>query len=87
MSVNEQNLTGRKYRVWDAANNIWKRLSFWTKASDVELNDGTTVESAISTINTNLSIAIGFTGTTDEVEAAILDGEITEGMTVIITDD
>lgn len=48
MPISEQDITGRKYRVWDTANNIWKRFSFWTKASDVELNSGSTVEIALT---------------------------------------
>ena len=55
MSVNETNLVGRKYRVWDAANNIWKRLSFWTKASDVEMENGTSLENEIGAIKSTLS--------------------------------
>ena len=55
MPISESILTGRKYRVWDAANSIWKRLSFWTKASDVEMNDGSTVESTIGNIIGNLT--------------------------------
>lgn len=52
----ENIVTGKKYRILkDEAGKIWDRISFWTKASDVELNSGTTVESAISTINTSLS--------------------------------
>ena len=55
MAVNETIITGRMYRVWDKANSIWKRFSYWTKASDVEMNDGTTVENTVSQLKTNLT--------------------------------
>lgn len=55
MSINEQKVTGKRYRVWDSTHNIWKRLSFWTKASDVELNDGTTVEAKIDELKSSLT--------------------------------
>lgn len=41
--------TGKKYRILvDAVNDIWDRISFWTKASDVEFNDGSNLEDAKS---------------------------------------
>lgn len=55
MAVNETIITGRMYRVWDKANSIWKRFSYWTKASDVEMNDGTTVENTVSQLKTNIT--------------------------------
>lgn len=47
-TVEEIKITGRKYRVWDAVNNIWKRVSYWTKASDVEFDDGSNAEDKIT---------------------------------------
>ncbi len=55
MSVIEDIVLHKKYRIWDEIANKWKRYSFWSKASDVELNDGTDVESAISALNLSLS--------------------------------
>lgn len=44
-TVNEQIVTGRKFRkLIDEASRLWLRISFWTKASDVEFNDGETAE-------------------------------------------
>ena len=38
-NVNEQIVTGKKYRILtDAAQKVWDRISFWTKASDVEID-------------------------------------------------
>ena len=42
-------VTGRKYRI-KAAENIWDLISFWTKASDVEMNDGTNLENSFSNL-------------------------------------
>lgn len=48
MAVNETILTGRKFRkLIDEVNKQWQRISFWTKASDVEFNDGSTAESKL----------------------------------------
>lgn len=41
MAVNETIVTGRKFRKCiDAASKAWQRISFWTKSSDVEFEDG-----------------------------------------------
>lgn len=49
-TVEETIITGRKYRIWDAVNNIWKRVSYWTKASDLEFEDGLNGEDEIETL-------------------------------------
>ncbi len=52
MAINEQIVTGRKFRKCiDAANKAWLRISFWTKASDVEFDDGRTLQQKLGTIN------------------------------------
>ncbi len=52
MAVNEQIVTGRKFRkLVDEAAKLWQRISFWTKASDVEFNDGKTAEEKIGSLN------------------------------------
>ena len=50
--VNEVIVTGRvKRRLIDQAAKLWQRLSYWTKASDVEFDDGKTAEEKIGNIN------------------------------------
>lgn len=50
--VNEVIVTGRvKRRLIDKAAKLWQRLSYWTKASDVEFNDGKTAEEKLGNIN------------------------------------
>lgn len=45
MAMTENIVLGKLYRVLtDVTNDVWDRLSFWKKATDVELNDGTTLE-------------------------------------------
>lgn len=44
-------VTGRKYRTKDANNN-WNIFSFWTKSTDVEMNDGTILEDDMSELQT-----------------------------------
>lgn len=52
MTVNEQIVTGRKFRkLVDEATKLWQRISFWTKASDVEFDDGSTAETKMGAIN------------------------------------
>ena len=51
MAINETISTGNKYRrLKDATNKIWQRLSFWTKASDVEFDNGSTAEASLGSI-------------------------------------
>ena len=53
MTINEQIVTGRKFRkLIDEASRLWLRVSFWTKASDVEFDDGEDAETKISIIQT-----------------------------------
>lgn len=43
--MTENIVTGKKYRICtDATRDTWDRVSFWTKASDVYCDDGTTAE-------------------------------------------
>ena len=47
--VNEQIVIGRAFRkLVDQANNVWMKISFWTKASDVEFDDGKNAEEKFS---------------------------------------
>lgn len=53
--VNEEIVTGRvKRRLIDKAAKRWQRLSYWTKASDVEFNDGKTAEEKVTSIDQKL---------------------------------
>ena len=48
MAINETISTGNKYRrLKDASTKLWQRLSFWTKASDVEFDNGATAETSL----------------------------------------
>lgn len=60
MSNRERIVTGQKYRILsDFSNKIWDRISFWTKASDVEMDDGSNVESRISSQTSSISTLSG----------------------------
>jgi len=51
MAVNETIVTGRKLRkLINEANKLWQRISIWTKASDVEFDDGQTAETKMGAI-------------------------------------
>lgn len=51
MALNEQIVTGRKFRKCiDAVNKVWQRISFWTKACDVEFEDGMSAEAKIGAV-------------------------------------
>lgn len=50
--VNEVIVTGRKKRrLINKESKLWQRLSYWTKASDVEFDDGKTAEEKLGNIN------------------------------------
>lgn len=50
--MKETIVTGRKFRrLADEAQNLWQRISFWTKASDLEFDDGKTAEAKVGSIN------------------------------------
>lgn len=52
MAINETIVTGRKFRkLIDEATKQWQRISFWTKASDVEFDDGNTLQNKLGGIN------------------------------------
>lgn len=54
--LNEKIITGRKFRkLLDKKNKLWLRLSFWTKASDVEFDDGTVLEGKFDTFTDNVN--------------------------------
>lgn len=75
MAVNEQIVTGRKFRkLIDEANKLWQRISFWTKASDVEFNDGKNAETKFGAIN----------GVTDSLTSTVVPFTQSAG-TVIVT--
>lgn len=68
MAINETIATGRKFRkLIDEVNKIWQRISFWTKAEDVEFNDGSTAEIKIGTIN---GVTDSLTSTASNVAAS-----------------
>lgn len=52
MAINEEIVTGRKFRkLVDEAAKLWQRISFWTMACDLEFNDGKTAEEKLGKIN------------------------------------
>lgn len=68
MAINETIATGRKFRkLIDEVNKIWQRISFWTKAEDVEFNDGSTAEIKIGAIN---GVTDSLTSTASNVAAS-----------------
>ena len=68
MAVNETIVTGRKFRkLVDESAKLWQRISFWTKASDVEFEDGKTAEAKLSAIN---GITNSLTSTSSNIVAS-----------------
>ena len=68
MAVNEQIVTGRKFRkLVDGAAKLWERISFWKKASDVEFDDGNNFEIKLGAIN---GITDSLTSTSSNVVAS-----------------
>ncbi len=55
MAIIEQIQTGRKFRkLIDESSRLWLRISFWTKASDVEFDDGETAETKLSNVENRI---------------------------------
>lgn len=49
--MTENIVTGKKYRILtNATSDIWDRISFWTRASDVAFNDNSTLEASKGTL-------------------------------------
>lgn len=62
MAMTENLVSGKKYRILtDAANDVWDRISFWTKASDVYYNDDTTAEAnkPVAILKRSTAYAVG----------------------------
>lgn len=54
----ENIVTGKFYRILkDKTNDIWDRISFWTHADDVELSNGTSLSTDLTTKNTKITAA------------------------------
>lgn len=52
IGINEKIVIGRKWRrLIDKDAKLWQRISWWTKSSDVEFNDGRTAEQKVGNIN------------------------------------
>ena len=81
MAVNETIVTGRKFRkLVDESAKLWQRISFWTKASDVEFEDGKTAEAKMGTIS---GVTDSLTSTSSNIAASAkaiktLNDKITE---------
>lgn len=68
MAINETISTGNKYRrLKDASTKLWQRISFWTKASDVEFDNGMTVEASLGSIQ---GITDSVTSTSSNIAAS-----------------
>lgn len=54
--VNEQVVSGRKFRkLIDEASRLWLRISFWTKACDVEFDDGENAETKFADMSSRIT--------------------------------
>lgn len=51
MVVNEQIVSSYYRRLIDKSAKLWQRISFWTKAADVEFSDGKTAEEKVGNID------------------------------------
>lgn len=90
MAVNEEIVTGRKFRkLIDEATKLWQRMSFWTKASDVEFDDGSTAETKMGAIN---GITDSLASTSSNIAASAkainqLNNKLANGRVEIVVND
>ena len=54
MTLQEVIITGRKYR--ERVGETWRRYSFWTKASDLEYNDGVDGQEKMDNVERSLGL-------------------------------
>lgn len=77
-TIDEVKVKGRAYRVYDEVNNIWKRISYWTAASDVEFEDEMNLEDKITEITTNFNndldaLSDNLDSSSEDLQQAITD--------------
>lgn len=79
MAINEKIVTGRKFRrLIDKDSKLWQLISWWTKASDVEFDDGKTAEQKLGNIN---GITSDFSTNNDKIAASsVLTKELYDNM-------
>lgn len=66
--MKEQIVTGKKFRILtDVTSRLWHVISFWTKAQDVEFNDGTNAQAKLGNI---VGISDSLTSTASNVAAS-----------------
>ena len=94
-AINEIELIGRSFRkLIDQASNKWAKFSFWTKAQDVEFDDGKTAEQKVGGIN---GITSDVSRSDENIASSILpvhniksnldQGIINEHIQLVIDDD
>ena len=64
-SLQEKEVDGKIYRIWNAAENLWHKLSFINKAIDTICDDGNNVETKLIDLNKSL----------DETKKSVADGK------------
>lgn len=66
--MKEQIVTGKKFRILaDVTSRLWHVISFWTKAQDVEFNDGSNAQAKLGNI---VGISDSLTSTASNVAAS-----------------
>lgn len=83
MAINETIVTGRKFRyLLNEATKLWQRISFWTKACDVEFDDGKTAEEKLGKIN---GITDSLTSTNSNIALSAAAGKNLQGQVIQLT--
>lgn len=86
MAINETISTGNKYRrLKDASTKLWQRLSFWTKASDVEFDNGATAETSLGNIQ-GITDSVNSNASNIAASAAAVN-TLNSNITVYVGDD
>ena len=86
--MKENKVAGRAYRVLtDSVNDIWDRISFWTKASDIEFDDGSVLEGKVfghSILERDKKYAVGDIAYCNEAPSWVILRCTNAGTTAII---
>ena len=61
-----ENIVHKKYRILvDEVNDVWNRISWWTKSEDVHLTSGVSLDTDLSNKNTQINANLANLGTVE----------------------
>ena len=84
--MTENTVLGKFYRILtDVTNDVWDRISYWKKASDVEFNDGSNLENnkPIAILQRSTAYSVGAVAYIDSAPSWVMLRCTTAGTTAV----